>query len=76
MTTQDWNPNAPLTPVSFDLKPFCERFDGGEMPAKDQIYFNCDVPQRTGYQVILGFWSITDTANAFYQVVDVDMQAK
>ncbi|CAA2930666.1 GlcNAc-binding protein A [Arsenophonus endosymbiont of Bemisia tabaci Q2] len=46
------------------------------MPAKDQIYFNCDVPQRTGYQVILGFWSITDTANAFYQVVDVDMQAK
>ncbi len=44
------------------------------MPAKDQIYF--DVPQRTGYQVILGVWSIGDTANAFYQVVDVDMQAK
>ena len=38
---------------------------------KDQIYFDYDVPQRTSYQVILGVWSITDTANAFYQVVDV-----
>ncbi|HGJ5875317.1 MAG TPA: lytic polysaccharide monooxygenase [Arsenophonus sp.] len=43
---------------------------------KDQIYFDCDVPQRTGYQVILGVWSIADTANTFYQVVDVNMKAK
>ncbi|MFV9997814.1 MAG: lytic polysaccharide monooxygenase [Arsenophonus endosymbiont of Dermacentor nuttalli] len=71
ITKQDWDPNAPLTRASFDLKPFCERFDGGAMLDKDQIYFDYDVPQRTSYQVILGVWSITDTANAFYQVVDV-----
>ncbi|HGJ5859062.1 MAG TPA: lytic polysaccharide monooxygenase [Arsenophonus nasoniae] len=76
ITKQDWNPNAPLTRASFDLKPFCERFDGGAKPDKDQLYFECNVPQRTGYQVILGVWSIADTANAFYQVVDVDMKAK
>lgn len=65
-----------MTRASFDLKPFCEHFDGGKMPAKDQIYFDCDVPQLTGYQIILGVRSIADTENAFYQVVDVDMQAK
>lgn len=76
ITKQDWDPNTPLTRASFDLKPFCERFDGGAVPDTDQIYISCDVPKRTGYQVILGVWSIADTANSFYQVVDVDMKAK
>ncbi|MFS1539460.1 MAG: lytic polysaccharide monooxygenase [Candidatus Phlomobacter fragariae] len=65
-----------LTRASFDLKSFCQRFDNGAMPIEDQIYFDCNVPQRTGYQVILGVWSIADMTNSFYQVVDVDMKAK
>ncbi len=46
------------------------------MSVRNSCYFDCDVPQRTGYQVVLGVWSIADTVNAFYQVVDVNMQAK
>jgi chitin-binding protein len=33
---------------------------------------NCNVPERTGYQVIYGVWEIADTPNSFYQAIDVD----
>jgi predicted carbohydrate-binding protein with CBM5 and CBM33 domain len=33
---------------------------------------NCNVPQRTGYQVIYAVWEIADTSNSFYQAIDVD----
>ncbi|MGV2805610.1 chitin-binding protein, partial [Clostridium perfringens] len=32
----------------------------------------CNVPSRTGYQVILAVWEIADTGNAFYNVIDVN----
>ena len=32
----------------------------------------CNVPERTGYQVIYGVWEIADTTNSFYQAIDVD----
>ncbi|MFW0038127.1 MAG: lytic polysaccharide monooxygenase [Arsenophonus endosymbiont of Dermacentor nuttalli] len=35
---------------------------------------DCNVPYRTGYQVILGVWTIYDTGNAFYQVIDANMK--
>ncbi len=33
---------------------------------------NCNVPERTGYQVIYAVWEIADTSNSFYQALDVD----
>ncbi|WP_217559010.1 lytic polysaccharide monooxygenase [Paenibacillus sp. GbtcB18] len=70
ITKQDWNPNAPLSRASFDLTPFCN------VPYKGQpsgsYSDTCNVPSRTGYQVILAVWEIADTANAFYNVIDVN----
>ncbi|MBD2793071.1 lytic polysaccharide monooxygenase [Xenorhabdus szentirmaii] len=73
ITKPDWDPNSPLTRAQFDLKPFCERFDNGAKPAQT-ITLHCDVPERSGYHVILGVWTISDTDNAFYQVIDADIK--
>ena len=72
ITKQNWDPNTPLERSDFDLTPFCERFDNGKIPTK-KIQISCDIPERKGYQVILGVWDIDDTGNAFYQVIDANM---
>ncbi|OBZ13169.1 chitin-binding protein [Bacillus sp. FJAT-26390] len=70
ITKQNWNPNAALTRDSFDLTPFCSVNYSGQPPFS---YSNtCNVPARTGYQVILAVWEIADTVNAFYNVIDVN----
>lgn len=70
ITKQDWNPNQKLTRASFELTPFC-MVDGQMQRPPMQVSHSCNVPQRTGYQVILGVWEIGDTVNSFYNVVDV-----
>lgn len=70
ITRQDWNPNQPLTRAAFDLTPFCTA-DGGMVQPPKQVTHRCNVPKRTGYQVILGVWEVGDTTNSFYNVVDV-----
>ncbi|OAB48613.1 lytic polysaccharide monooxygenase [Paenibacillus antarcticus] len=70
ITKQDWDPNAPLTRASFDLTPFCNVSYSGT--PGNSYSDTCNVPSRTGYQVILAVWSISDTANAFYNVIDVN----
>ncbi|MCS3433907.1 putative carbohydrate-binding protein with CBM5 and CBM33 domain [Klebsiella sp. BIGb0407] len=72
ITKQNWDPNKPLVRADFDLTPFCEQFDNGRVPASN-VRIECNVPDRTGYQVILGVWDIADTGNAFYQVIDANM---
>lgn len=70
ITKQDWNPNAPLSRASFDLTPFCSvSYQGTPGGTYSDT---CNVPNRTGYQVILAVWEIADTANAFYNVIDVN----
>ncbi|EES74785.1 chitin binding domain protein [Paenibacillus sp. oral taxon 786 str. D14] len=71
MTKPGWDPNAPLTRNSFDLTPFCTVYYGGVQPPFTYSH-TCNVPARTGYHVILAVWEIADTANAFYNVIDVD----
>lgn len=71
ITKPDWNPNAPLSRDSFDLTPFCSVDYGGVRPPFTYSD-TCNVPQRTGYHVILAVWEIADTANAFYNVIDVN----
>ena len=44
------------------------------MPGDDRRKFTvtCDLPQRTGYQVIAAEWDVGDTAASFFNVIDVD----
>lgn len=71
MTKQNWDPNKPLTREQFELTPFCTINGNNQAPAMRQA-MNCNVPARTGYQVIYGVWEIADTSNSFYQAIDVD----
>lgn len=71
ITKDNWDPNAPLSRNSFDLTPFCSVDYGGVRPPFE--YSNtCNVPERSGYHVILAVWEVADTANAFYNVIDVN----
>lgn len=70
MTKSTWNPNSPLTRDQFDLVPFCTYdMDGAQPPFT--LSHTCDIPQRTGYHVILAVWDVDNTANAFYNTIDV-----
>lgn len=71
ITKANWNPNAALTRDSFDLTPFCSVNYGGKQPPTSYTD-TCNVPARSGYHVILAVWEIADTANAFYNVIDVN----
>lgn len=71
ITKQDWNPNKPLTRDQFESTPFCTVNGNSQAPAQ-HLEMNCNVPQRTGYQVIYAVWEIADTTNSFYQAIDVD----
>lgn len=74
VTKTGWNPSKPLTRADFELTPFCHYDGNGETP-KSPVIQKCTIPtDRKGYHVILGVWSIADTSNAFYQVVDVNMK--
>ncbi|QFI38714.1 hypothetical protein FR932_13065 [Moritella marina ATCC 15381] len=76
ITKPGWDQNAPLTRASFDLaNPFCVINMDGQQPPKDLgDAHSCTVPERSGYQVILSVWTIDDTANAFYNVIDVEFE--
>ena len=69
ITKQNWNPDEPLKRA--DLELFCSVNYGGKKPPTN-VKHNCNVPERSGYQVILAVWSIADTANAFYNVIDAN----
>ncbi|MCU6669413.1 N-acetylglucosamine-binding protein GbpA [Enterobacteriaceae bacterium H4N4] len=71
ITKQDWNPNKPLTRDQFESTPFCSVNGNNQAPVQ-RMAMDCNVPQRTGYQVIYAVWEIADTTNSFYQAIDVD----
>lgn len=84
ITKADWNPGQPLSRASFELTPFCTQSGGavapidgaagGHGPAREK--HRCTLPNdRSGHHVILGAWTVADTAAAFYNVVDVDIRA-
>lgn len=75
ITKTGWNQNAPLTRSSFDLTPFCS-VDGKYQKPPSQVTHRCNIPaDRNGYHVILAVWDVGDTANAFYNVIDVQVGA-
>ncbi|PRX68736.1 chitin-binding protein [Cohnella sp. SGD-V74] len=73
ITKKGWDPNQPLTRDQLEAEPFCT-VDGGNKRPDMQVSHECNVPaDRTGYHVILSVWDIADTANAFYQAIDVNL---
>lgn len=70
ITKSGWNPNQKLTRSSFESTPFCT-INGNLQRPKNPTIHTCNVPNRTGYQVILATWEIGDTDKSFYNVIDV-----
>lgn len=71
ITKADWDPNSPLT--RDDLELIYTKDDNGAMPAST-VTHSFDLPtDRDGYHLILGVWEIEDTVNAFYQVMDIEL---
>lgn len=71
ITKAGWDPSRKLTRDSFDLQPFCVIKGGFEPKEHARLIHHCNVPSdHIGYHVILSVWSIADTENAFYQVID------
>lgn len=74
ITKTGWDNSKPLTRADFELQPFCH-YDGKGQTPKSPVVQDCTIPSdRSGYHVILGVWSISDTGNAFYQVEDVNLK--
>lgn len=73
ITKPNWNPNSALTRDQFESTPFCTINYGGAQPPFSYSH-TCNVPtDRTGYHVILAVWDVDNTANAFYNVIDVEL---
>ncbi len=72
ITKPGWNQNQPLKFSDFEL--ITKIDDKATVPPKT-VNQTIIVPQdRKGYNVILAVWNISDTTNAFYQVIDVNVQ--
>ena len=72
MTRPGWNPDTPLARA--DLEKIATVEHDGTSPARGEAHV-VDVPEdRVGYHVIYAVWVVDDTANAFYNVIDVDVQ--
>lgn len=85
LTRAGWNPNQPLTRADLDTTPFCTVQGGGGVPIDGPAGGNgpaakkhaCTIPSdRSGQHIILGAWTVDDTAAAFYDVVDVNITAE
>lgn len=72
ITKKGWDPNQPLKRSDFELIGEVEH-DGSS--AKNNLSHKINVPtDRNGYNVILAVWDVADTDNAFYNVIDVNLQ--
>lgn len=80
ITRPNWNPNQPLSRAQFEEAPF-HQVQLGEQPfwshssaltPPQPTVHDLILPERTGYHVLLAVWEVADTANAFYQVIDLN----
>ncbi|WP_074012521.1 lytic polysaccharide monooxygenase [Candidatus Sodalis sp. SoCistrobi] len=73
ITRPDWDPDKPLSRVQFDLHPLVDKSGEDEVPP-ECVTLNYTIPENySGYHVLLAVWSVADTGNAFYQVIDTDI---
>lgn len=72
MTKVGWNPEKPLARADFD---FIGEVKHDGSAASNNKSHQIVVPEnRSGYHVILAVWDVADTANAFYNVIDVNVK--
>lgn len=71
MTTQGWDPNAPLSRAALELIATVDH--DGTAPGPSTAHTVRIPTDRTGYHVVLAVWDIADTTNAFYNAIDVNV---
>lgn len=73
ITKQGWDQNDELE--RSDLEPLASFDTGGEVPLMSTVH-TLNIPaDHTGYHVIYAVWDVADTANAFYNTIDIDVQS-
>lgn len=73
ITKTGWDQNAPLERSAFEPLATVEH-DGS--PASANSTHTVTIPEdHSGYHVILAVWDVADTDNAFYNVIDVDIDS-
>lgn len=71
MTLPGWDPNAPLDRGDLEL---IETVAHDGTGADNNPIHTLDIPEdRSGYHVIYAVWDVADTPNAFYNVIDVNV---
>ncbi|EOB3456605.1 lytic polysaccharide monooxygenase [Enterococcus hirae] len=74
ITKNGWNPNKPLTRSELQ---FIGEVDGHGEQAETNPTHTITIPNdHLGYHVILAVWDIADTSNAFYNVIDANIQPR
>ncbi|WP_080411446.1 lytic polysaccharide monooxygenase [Burkholderia ubonensis] len=80
ITKKGWNPNAPLTRDQFESQPFCVKEYGTGSAAKNEVSqgtdtMTCTIPSdHSGYNVIYAEWKVDNTANSFWNAIDVNIK--
>lgn len=74
LTKPGWDPNDPLERSDLEL---VDTVDHDGSPASSNPTHEVTIPgDRDGYHVLLAVWDVSDTGNAFYNVVDLDVDGK
>ncbi len=71
VTKQGWNQNHALTRADLNTTPFLTVPYNGQRPPSTLSHAGTLPTGLSGHHVILGVWTIADTANAFYSCADV-----
>lgn len=71
VTKDGWDATKPLTRADLEEKPFYTEKLNGEQPPADWSGKGKLPEGKKGKHLILGVWTIADTANAFYACSDV-----
>ncbi|RNL82185.1 lytic polysaccharide monooxygenase auxiliary activity family 9 protein [Halostreptopolyspora alba] len=74
VTTDDWDPDTPLTWDELEPAPFDEVTDppmreGG--PEGAEYYWDATLPEKEGQHIIYSIWQRSDSPEAFYNCSDV-----
>lgn len=81
ITKNGWNHNEPLKREHLDpaplrtylntYRPYWGPEANQELIPQGDTHHEVTLPDRRGYHVLLAVWDVADTANAFYQVIDL-----
>ena len=74
ITKPDWNQNKPLSRNELQL---IGEVQGNDASSSANPTHTITIPSdRIGYHVILAVWDVADTSNAFYNVIDANIQPR